>query len=531
MAPLRSRRKWWIDVSMIIGLIAIAILSCRKVLELWWTFDDPFHLNLISHRPVLDLLLGRSLWSNFPSHVFTPLLLVSLKADLAVAEFDARPFYLHHIASLVCIAPAIYLLIRQWVPPGSAACSALVAVLGVPMIECAQRLMDRHYLEGLLFAVLTALTFVIALRKDSRTLGLISAFLYLLSMAAKEIFVPLIVMLAVIPERSSRQRLRALIPHAAALALYCIWRIALLGPKLETYGWAVQRADWPRVIATLPMRVMRVLAPNVPGIVVVALIIGAVVIVAIRRPGSRLLLAAGIGCALIPILPVAFEIQPRYTLATWVLAAVAIAFLPRMRLAFALQIAIVVAGAISFRLQWTESFRNARRMSDEARAFAALGSTDLLWIPAVPPATLDELSRMTGSRAQWTYDSLPLCGGRMVATRFFAFDPAVGSVRETTRDRLLRACKSNRRTPLWIRFRYEQGSLFWDFGPYRDGRYRVIIADGKQGFDVPRHAGFHLTGIPMLPLRLRYESPAGWITYSDDLQVALKEGQTTAWRR
>ncbi len=531
MAPLSSRRNFWIDLSVITVLLVIAIVLSRKVLGLWWTFDDPFHLNLISHRQTVELLFGASLWRHFPSHVFTPLLLLSLKADLAAAGFDARPFYLHHIVSFASIAPAMYLLLRKWVPPAAAVCSGLVAMAGAPMVECVQRLMDRHYLEGLLLALIATLTFVISLRRHSWTLGVISASLYLLSMAAKEIFVPLIVILVVMPERSARERFRAVMPHAAALALYCVWRVSLIGPKLETYGWAVDRADWPRLFGSLPLRVLRVLAPNVPGIIAAGLIVFALAAVALHRPQSRLVIAAGLCLALVPILPVAFEIQPRYTLATWVLAAVAIAFVPRVRLALALQIAIVIAAAVSHQMQWSENFRVARRMSDEARMFAGLGSSDLLWIPAIPPAALDELSRMTGSRAQWTYDPLPLCGGRLAARRFFVFEPADGYVRETSRDRLLRACTNNRLAPLWSQFHYEQGSLFWDFGPYNDGRYRVIIADGKQAFDVPRHAGFHLTGIPMLPLRLRYESPAGWITYSDDLQVVLKEGQATAWRR
>ena len=72
--------------------------------------------------------------------------------------------------------------------------------------------------------------------------------------------------------------------------------------------------------------------------------------------------------------------------------------------------------------------------------------------------------------------------------------------------------------------------MFWDFGPYTDGSYSVLFADGIKAYDVPRHDGFRLSGVQMLTLRLRYQSPAGWVTYSPDIVVDFKK-PVTAWRR
>ena len=506
-------------------LAILSVLWCRKVAALWWTFDDPFHLNLIRERTAADLLFSSAFWRAFPSHVFTPLLLLSLKLDLQLFGLNARAFYIHQIISFACVAPLVYLLLREWIAPIPAMCGALIAVAGVPMIEVTQRLMDRHYIEGLILALLATLLFV-------RQRYIPSAALYLAAMLAKEIFVPLIVLLLVLgapassPAAAGRRRASRRdggVPLAIALVVYVVWRVAMLGPRLESYGWAVRPGGWPRVIATLPWRMLIVLAHGrAVGWIALALLGVAVILAARSRPW---LAVAGACAAILPIVPVSFEIQARYALATWLLAAIAVAF---MRIRFA-PIVVLLAVVVAARGQWADSYRLQKRMSNEARVFSMIGPGDVLWLPATPPATLPELVRLTGSPARWTYDAVPLCAGRLAAQRFFAY--VKPHVREVGREEVMRDCAANRVAPLTVDFAATRGNLFWDFGPYDAGTYRVVIADGRQGFDVPRAAGFQLGGVPALPLRIRYQSPAGWVTYSDDLTVSLAEGSNVSWHR
>ena len=76
-----------------------------------------------------------------------------------------------------------------------------------------------HFTNGLEFAfpasTLAPGAYVLVVRKN----GVASALLYLAAMAAKEIFVPLIALLAFIPER----RPRRIVPHAVALVVYAAW--------------------------------------------------------------------------------------------------------------------------------------------------------------------------------------------------------------------------------------------------------------------------------------------------------------------
>ena len=58
----------------------------------------------------------------------------------------------------------------------------------------------------------------------------------------------------------------------------------------------------------------------------------------------------------------------------------------------------------------------------------------------------------------------------------------------------------------------------------------MLLGDGAAVFEMPRRAGFQMRGAPLL-LRVKYESPAGWITYSPELRVPLDEGAGVRWRR
>ena len=68
----------------------------------------------------------------------------------------------------------------------------------------------------------------------------------------------------------------------------------------------------------------------------------------------------------------------------------------------------------------------------------------------------------------------------------------------------------------------------WRLGPYARGTYRLVIADGLLAPTFPREASFRRDGGP-LDVRVRYDSPDGWTTYSDALR--LEPGREIRWRR
>src|SRR5437773_884601 len=79
---------------------------------------------------------------------------------------------------------------------------------GGPTLHVVAQLMLRHYSEGAVFAPAAVILFVVAIRRQSWPLALASAFLLLCGAAAREVYAPVILILAALPEGSPRQRLR-----------------------------------------------------------------------------------------------------------------------------------------------------------------------------------------------------------------------------------------------------------------------------------------------------------------------------------
>ncbi|HSY51622.1 MAG TPA: hypothetical protein VLC46_22660 [Thermoanaerobaculia bacterium] len=518
---MKSRR--YADAALALLLTVVAIVVYRKVLRLWWMFDDPYHLGLLGGTKVTELAT-RAFWHQFARPLFTPLFFASLKLDLALFGANAERLYLHQLLAFALIPPLFYLALRLWLRTSLAFAAAFMAIFGVPVASVVSLLMLRHYIEGAVFALASVLLFVRGLRGDRYSLAIASAVLFLAAMFCKEIYVPLIAILVAIPESTPRQRIRLLIPHAVAAALYGVARIAMVGIGVGSYGWAVETEKRSAVLATLPLRAFAQLIGERRGIAAVlpAAIVICILIVAIRFRRSVPLMLIGLASALLPIIPVAAQLQPRWSFVLWLLVIAAAAFAPRAmpRVGTAVFAVAFIAAIAIHRTEWPRMFREDKRMSDEARVVAMLGPDDVLRNPSTPAVTMAQLESFTHAAGKAYYDDLPLCEGRRVG-RIFAYDEGAREVREMPYAILSQSCAAVRPgAALSVRMNFaDDGSMFWTTGPYTRGQYTFILSDGLIAYDVPRAAGFREPGLDRFNLRVRYVAPEGWRTYSPILPV------------
>jgi hypothetical protein len=505
-----------LDVAVSVIIAAICALAYRKITRLWWMWDDPYHLNLFPTTSFGQLFFSRHFWRAYPAQVYTPLQLVSLKADLLAFGLNADAFYLHQLAAVSLGAIALYFALRQSLDPIASSATALLAFLGPALARTVPQLMTRHYFEGLIFVLAAWIAF-------ARKRPALSAILYFISTLAKEVFVPLPLLLLVVYPK----RWRELFPHGAALIIYSVTRIVILG-SVHGYGYTVPASRWPLAILTAPVRMVRALIGDagIAGICLVVAVLLCVALIFIRDRHQRLVIGAAAFAAIVPILPVSIDMQSRYVLMTWLLASVAVGLLLKR-----FTLVVLIVALIANRGQWAHTMRETLRMSDEARAYASSSASDLLLNPLVPPATIIELRNLTHSTGRWLYDQQPLCAKRISADHILTYDVSSRRVREMTGDNLALECASIRSAPLSVTLSGAGDRLFWNFGPYRDGTYHIILNDGLHGFEVPRSVGFRLAGTSSLSLRVRYDSPAGWSTYSPDLTVDLAHFETVSWYR
>lgn len=552
-----------------LALLALPFLLFRDALGLWWTEDDFFQLRYaLGHGP-LDYGLDPAVWRLLPNRVLSPLLFASYDLDLALFGLDPAAFYGHQLAAVGLAGAALYLVLRLWLAPAWAAVGGLAFLFGAPIASLASHLMVRHYPEAIVLALAAAGTWVLAVRSRGSAaatgLSALSALLYLAASAAKEIAVPLPFFLALLPEGGRGRRLRLLAPQAAALVLYAGYRVWMLGTPLGGYGFATPAADWPRLALALPGKVARELAAGGGwGWAALAVTLAPAALLALRSRRAALLLAAGASVALAPVLPVSIAMVPRYAVVAWLVVAASLPFglraargrLPGRALPAAAASVALVAALALYRTAWAGHggipghLARAERMSAEGRGFLALGPGDLLRRPLGPPAAMEELRRFARevlerpAEADWFYDDLYLCdpeSGRPAppAARIHAYDPASGRLDEIPggSETLAREhCGSIRPdAPLEAELRPgPDGVLTWELGPYTEGAYAFVLEDGRLRYDMPRTGAFHLGRLRRLSLRVRYESPEGWVTYSPEIELDLTGPPSDGpvrWRR
>lgn len=510
------RASWLREALCSVSIALLPGVAYHKILGLWWMWDDPFQIGLCAAHGWRDLLMNRELWHNFPGHVFTPLLFWSLKLDLVLFGQSASAWYAHQLVAATVAFLCLYAAMRGWLDRLSSWSATAVIILSPAVAHTIPQLMSRHYFEGLIFAALSA----VALRRDHDRA---SAILYAGAVLAKEIFVPLPVIFTVLPG----VRVRRLLPHGVVAVIYSVIRIVVVGMAVGG-GWRVPRSEWPLQTAMVFARVIRTLVQD--GKVVGAIYISVVLVcaaAAIYRFKSMrwAALAAGF-CAIAPIVPVSLEMQARYVLITAIFLSIA-----AVRGNVAQIAAVIVLAVVTHRVSWGAALRSSQRMSDEGRVFSRLAAGDVLYKPAVPPQTLVHLKNLTQSAGGWQYDELPICRDEMRSARLFTYDRATRTVRGVSRAEISEDCGRVRVAPLAADFWSSGDNLFWHLGPYGEGTYSLVLANGLQAFDVPRAIGYQVPAGTTLPLRVRYESPARWITYSPDFVLDLGKPVRLKWHR
>jgi hypothetical protein len=180
-------------------------------------------------------------------------------------------------------------------------------------------------------------------------------------------------------------------------------------------------------------------------------------------------------------------------------------------------------------------------MSDEARVYADVGGKAILRNPLIPPGTMPylrwlkegPLGREPG--ALWFYDDLYLCGTPIEGRQVLEYEPGRREMVDITARipaMARRHCSSIREAvPLRAEFRHRGQTLSWRLGPYDEGRYTIVLGRGEHAFTVPAEASFRLGDSTAIDLRVRYDSPAGWVTYSPEIHLDFARQPDLTWHR
>ena len=543
--------RFYRDAQAIMLLLLLIVLLFHDAVSGYWRYDDTFILWHALNSKGLSAFYNPSVWQQLSAANLTPWATFSFKVDLKLAGISPQFFYIHQLFSLGLVAIAAYALCRQWVSTFWAWLCVCLFLVGAPVAVVANQLMTRHYLEGMLFALLAMLAFVLALRQQRLAWAVAGALAYALATTAKEVYVPLVLLVFVIPPFNNFSlRLRLAVPYVCVAVLYVFWRQYMLGVTLGGYVETSAITGFPvveilRSAARLPEFIFG------PGWRWPTLLAAAAVVAASIANRSLFPLA----CALVvvvfaPLIPLfaagLLTTADRLLFVFWFVASMTSVLAISRSATFISSNKIaqyVVGGTVCLILAafaFNQSVAASRGFADVNREYDVHGRfifradardafvpTQLIVNNYWYVASLCDIKRRMGMACpQSLIRGLPV---RSDFERLYVYDPtqkAMADISYRRNDEIARIkwVDSLRPLSVWLE---SNESLRWRFGPYDNGHY--YIASPRYGRYHFQKSGLLRIGLSDLSFYIQYESPEGWITSSPLLHV--RRGQSVDWQR
>jgi len=411
--------------------------------------------------------------------------------------------------------------------------------------------MTRHYIEGLIFALISIYLFMKAQEKDDVNFFYGSAFFYFLACLAKEVYVPLIVIMAAFPPPMIRSRLKSLYPLVVVAVGYTLWRFYMLNSSgmLSAYPHIpVTGKD----IFNLPLSIIKTMGwDNIWQLIIIGLPSMAFVLYILKNTWrSNVFILFLAICVVLPILPVASTLYSRYLFLFSFVYYIGIGFglqylceapfLRTFKYEMVVIIAVVSIGVSVFHVQKNISGWQAygKEISVEGKFLLYNNDPNNLLVTA-------------HGHCYWAFSALRktvlgLSQGASYCIRdcicpYLYPDKQVwvningqlfkysGKMEKETPEN----CGDKRE--LKIDFSYTNGKLKWQFGPYREGKYSIFLNGWDSGLIQVKREGemdreFDLENDYII---VKYESYEGWKTYSPVLKfnkISPQIGKMN-WRR
>ena len=514
------------------------------VLESWWLHDDPFILRHALRFPVWQSFVDSERWRQFSPINLTPLLILSFAADARLFGLSPAAFYAHQLALLLAVGAMGYRLLQGYFSPLLATLIILLFLASAPVATVIQQLMTRHYLEGLLLALLAFWCYQRALHPRQDRWAWLGGLCYLLACTAKEIYAPLPAILVLLPVAGPGWRIRCLMPFALVAMGYAGWRLYMLRPGNALHGGGPFYPDLSEPDWFLPLS--RALGWENPwqGLALLALAILALAVVLIRRRWALLLwLGTILTVVMGPLLPVFTVLQARSAL----LLAACLAGLAGLGLSRlpppwpGLLGAVLLASGMRAAMH-SDTWENRdyiQRHRVEGR-HVLQGPADTVLLTPLAPA--DHHRGLAWLRRHWLaggpapavcYDA---CGCAEAAPRLLRFEDGTGLVAATSPPP--GQCAGEDHHPLTVMFRYDprDGVLAWRFGPHETGVWAVLSGAEYERLTVGAEGSTPLVLAEPVSFRVAYHSPAGWFTRSPLLTLdpaSVPPGQPVSlqWQR
>jgi hypothetical protein len=509
-----------------IALALFTIALHASALRGWWLYDDPQLILEAGRQSLSGLFFNPGEYVHLAAHTFVPLQLVSYKLDLLFGVHPAV-FYAHQLLALTAAVVLLFYVLRQHVDERLAALGAALFSASWAATYAARTLMIRHYVEGLVLAL-------VALWFWPRR-PVVSSLFYFLALLAKEVYAPLPLLFAL-----SSRRVKPLVAPAIALVVYLVWRwrmTQLIG------GYAA--LPQPRELLALPRALWsHLVGPAtslVPSLLWAAAVLALVVMYLVHeRARGAVVLAAIAIVALAPIVPLAANFEWRYSFAAVAcfiggLTLAASASGRGGRVVLALLVIVATLMSLPQRRGYEEQTRvieaEGRYIATQPPSAPALAATSPEWY-------LGGLAQMRGTPApRYFFSRFAITAGDADGSHAVTIDAAgravplasaatFGTPSEWAHERQLLVADA----PLSVSFTLAHNDISWRIGP-PGGDLTFITSPSWTAIPIPAQGSRRVPAARERQwFRIRRAAPDGTWTISPVLPVP-REGETTRWSR
>ena len=515
------------SLSAIVPAIGMFWAFHSNALAGWWTSDDPCLLAAVDDHGIGAHFLDPQVWQGLSSNVFMPWQLLSLGIDWKLFGLSPAPFFWHHLLSFTAVLVLAFLVGRRWISSASCGIGLLWFVASVPAFGVSQQLMNRHYIEGLGLALASVLLYSPELESLSRRRTL-SALLFFAACAAKEVFVPLPLLLATFPGSETqlsvdrlRGTLRRIAPHLWALGLYLIWRLLMLGSSVAV-GYQTRTSSFGFDEFS---GVLSLLVPGNPTTTLTGtfLIFGLAIVLYRRFPRWRLLILTTPIAVIGPWVGVFPHMAPRHLLipalfVSWILAT-ALDLIPSRRVRWVAYLSLFGLSLTIFDTSTHRDLQQAsyrhHRTEGEWILYGEAGTH--LETTLNDSAFLSCLANLRGETEGPGYCGDP-CWCRSSETMgpteaWLRYEGGtLGSAAPPT------DCEVRNNLVAEFEFDTESDQVSWQLGPWDEERFSVLLISSAATPAVSVPIPIPSRGRVAWPgdhqFVARYESPEGWIAYS-----------------
>jgi hypothetical protein len=545
-----TSQKIYLKYLLFISITLIVIN--HHLIEANWRWDDTQILIHAINTGIWDNFTNPDVWRKFSPNNLTPWLILSFKFDYILFGLNPKGFYIHHLFSIIILTfLLIYLAIKLTSKNTSGLLIFLIFIAGAPLYTLTEQLMTRHYIEGMIFCLLSIIySLKYSYSKNNKYL-IFSLFFYALSAISKEIYVPLIGILFLIYFYKKIINYKIIISHFLIGLLYAGWRFFMLPSVIGGYSTenSINNGVNLEKYANGYLKIPELLFGNIwmlPSIAILTLTI----IYFIKNPKNITFIITSLLLILLPLAPLmnypGINNPDRYLFALWIFLSIFFVvsifnFLDSSK-SNTNKIFIIIFIFVTFPLSANQSYiyrgyaiLMGKEFDDHAK-FINNNENEISFFPS--KLVLDSGWFITGlfdlnknilnkeNKIKIITDEIFI---KDIYKDFWIYSQQCRCIEnksselEITKNLFTKSIKLNYPLSLYLKVHRNPDSVEWIFGPYTTGSYEVLLPNSYGAIKFQKEGSLKIQIDPTkdIDIILKYTDPTGWTTYSPLLKVGV----------